>query len=397
MKKLNIVFYIMLLSIALSAQESIQVYDNQNIKIFSENWQDSIVCEIAIPDSWHFTDDNRSYPLLILFDQQNKTNFNYHLAGINLLTGVGAQIPEIIVTGLPFDPDKRLQYTDAEILRDSLSGLESTARLIFNELIPAIEREIAPVSFLMIAGHSRTAWLVNYLLANYPNRINAAGSFSGFFESDEVKSQLLELTQKPDTKNIYYLMTSGESYEEQTYLLSNKDFAEELSKQPIREDFRWEMIINREANHISNYALSVPQFLTHYFADYNTILGEWFDWKQDSLNGIIAAQTLENDFIDLPYPLIPQLVHIYSLASHYYNQNDFQTAIYFIEIGLKYYPKEPGLKLFEAELYALSGNHSEANMMLDEFDELIKNPAIKLADKNDLYEWYESIKLEMKE
>lgn len=397
MKKLNIVFYIMLLSIALSAQESIQVYDNQNIKIFSENWQDSIVCEIAIPDSWHFTDDNRSYPLLILFDQQNKTNFNYHLAGINLLTGVGAQIPEIIVTGLPFDPDKRLQYTDAEILRDSLSGLESTARLIFNELIPAIEREIAPVSFLMIAGHSRTAWLVNYLLANYPNRINAAGSFSGFFESDEVKSQLLELTQKPDTKNIYYLMTSGESYEEQTYLLSNKDFAEELSKQPIREDFRWKMIINREANHISNYALSVPQFLTHYFADYNTILGEWFDWKQDSLNGIIAAQTLENDFIDLPYPLIPQLVHIYSLASHYYNQNDFQTAIYFIEIGLKYYPKEPGLKLFEAELYALSGNHSEANMMLDEFDELIKNPAIKLADKNDLYEWYESIKLEMKE
>lgn len=247
------------------------------------------------------------------------------------------------MAGLPFDLEKCLQYTDKEILRDSLNGLESTAQLIFNELIPAIEREIAPPSFLMIAGHSRTAWLVNYLVANYPDRISAAGSFSGFFESDEVKLQLLDLASKSESGNIYYLLTSGESYEEQTYLPSNQDFAEELSKQPIRENFRWVMIINREAIHISIYALSVPQFLTHYFADYNTFLGEWFDWKQDSLKGINAAQTLENDFIDLPYPLIPQLVHIYPLASHYYNQNDFRTAIYFIEIGLKYYPKELGL------------------------------------------------------
>jgi len=35
--------------------------------------------------------------------------------------------------------------------------------------------------------------------------------------------------------------------------------------------------------------------------------------------------------------------------------------------------------------------------MLNEFDRLIENPAIKLTDKNDLYEWYESIKVEMKE
>jgi len=74
----------------LPAQESIQVYGNQKINIYSENWQDIIVCELAIPDSWHFTDNDRAYPLLILFDQQNRTNFDYHLAGINLRTGVGA-------------------------------------------------------------------------------------------------------------------------------------------------------------------------------------------------------------------------------------------------------------------------------------------------------------------
>ncbi len=397
MKRLSIILLFMLFSIALVAQQAIEVYSNQTLKIYSEYWQDSVNFDVAIPDSWHFTDENRSYPLLILFDQQNRTNFDYHLAGINLLTGAGTQIPEIVVAGLPFDPQKRLKYTDTEFVRDSLTGLESTAKLIFEELIPTIEQEIAPINFLMIAGHSRTGWLVNYLLACYPEKISAAGSFSGFFESDEVKSQLLNLASKADTNQIYYFMTSGDSYEEQTYLMSNESFAEELSEQPIRGGFRWEMEIFSEANHITNYALSVPQFLTHYFADYNAILGEWFDWKQDSLQGINAAQTLENDFSDLPYPLIPQLVHIYSLASHYYNQNDFQTAIYFIEIGLKYYPKEPGLKLFEAELYALSGNHSKANQLLKEFDELVKNPAIKLADKHDLFEWYESIKTELKD
>jgi hypothetical protein len=37
--------------------------------------------------------------------------------------------------------------------------------------------------------------------------------------------------------------------------------------------------------------------------------------SKPSLKGINAAQTLENDFIGLPYPIIPQLVPIYSLAS----------------------------------------------------------------------------------
>ncbi len=77
-------------------------------------------------------------------------------------------------------------------------------------------------------------------------------------------------------------------------------------------------------------------------------------------------------------------------------RNDFRTAIYCIETGLKYYPKEPGIKLFELELYILSGNKSMANQLLNEFDELIRNPAIKLADKMEWNEWYESIKSELK-
>jgi len=99
MKRLSIILLFMLFSIALVAQQAIEVYSNQTLKIYSEYWQDSVNFDVAIPDSWHFTDENRSYPLLILFDQQNRTNFDYHLAGINLLTGAGTQIPEIVVAG----------------------------------------------------------------------------------------------------------------------------------------------------------------------------------------------------------------------------------------------------------------------------------------------------------
>ena len=397
MTRIFIISILMLQSFVIKAQQAIQVYHNQQYTFFSAYWQDSLTFEVAVPDVLYFTRTNQSFPLLILFDQQNRTGFEYHLQGINLLHGVGAQIPGILIAGLPFDPQKRLQLTDTEIYKDGLNGLECTANLIFNELIPLIGNEIAPVSFLMVAGHSRTAWLVNYLLANYPERISAAGSFSGFFESDDVKTQLLNLVSKSDTNMVYYLMTSGESFEEQPYLESNNSMADAFEKLLVKEAFKWEMEVFPAANHITNYALSVPVFLTRFFSDYNQIMGEWFEWKQDSLHGIQAAQELENDFINLPYPLSPQLVHIYSLASHYFNQNDYQTAICFIETGLKYYPKEPGLKLFEAELYALSGDSSRAKQLLIEYDELIKNPAIKPDEKAELNDWYESVMLELKE
>jgi len=396
MRKLLILLFLTAYYSSVFAQQAIVVYDNNNLKFYSRYWQDSLKIDVAIPESNKYVAPGQGFPLLLLFDQQNRTGFEYHLHGINLLSGAGAQIPGIIVAGLPFDPEMRLKYTDTEILKDSLSGLESTAMLIFNELIPTIEQEIAPISFLMIAGHSRTGWLVNYLLSEYPEKIHAAGSFSGFYELDSIKHKILNRAQKSGSHKVFYYLTSGDSYEEQTYLKQNIAMAEELTHIKPGNSFRWEMDTFIGANHITNYALSVPQFLTKYFSDYNAIIGEWFEWKQDSLKGKAAVYELQKDFDALPYPLIPQLLHYYSLASHYYNNSDFETALFFIENGLSYYPKEPGFKLFEAELFALQNMSAKANASLEEFESLLDKLALKPSEKEELLQWYELIKKEIK-
>jgi len=222
------------------------------------------------------------------------------------------------------------------------------------------------------------------------------GSFSDFYELDSIKHKILKKKKKSGSHKVFYYLTSGDSYEEQTYLKQNIAMAEELTDIRPGNSFRWEMDTFTGANHITNYALSVPQFLTKYFSDYNAIIGEWFEWKQDSLKGKAAVDELQKDFDALPYPLIPQLLHYYSLASHYYNNNDFETAALFIENGINYYPNEPGFKLFEAELYILRNMSAKANASLMEFESLLEKLPLKLSEKEELLQWYELIKKEIK-
>jgi len=375
------------------SQESIEMYKSASLSFYSHYWNDSIQCQLAIPVSYSTNMEQDSMPLLLLFDQQNSTSFNYHLRSINFLTGAAAQIPELLVAGIPFPPNKRFWLTDSDPRTgDSISGIERTAKMLFEELIPTFEKRYPAVNYLIIAGHSRTGWLVNYLLAHYPENVNAAGSFSSFFETEEVIAKLVKLAQNEKGNSHYFFMTAGNSFEEQTYMTQLGKMAERLDTTTKNPRFRWSFQVLPNVNHITNFGLSLPIMLTDLFIPYNKILGSWFAGKQDSLRGLDAVNQLIKDFEQLPYPIHPQLLHWYSLTSHYYNTNDYETARLFLEVGLEYYPDEPGLMLFMAEVLQLQQNTEEALRYLENFEKLMKTQDfIKGAEMDELWDWYESL------
>ena len=396
MKYVYILLLILLAQSKITAQ-GFQVYQADELNFYSNNWNDTISCTLSLPLSMQVADTAVRYPLLLIFDQQNATTFHYHLQTINFLTGVGAQIPDLVVAGLPFDPDKRWMNTSLKKQADdSISGIALTAKMIFDELLPQLKAKYPVSDYLMIVGHSRTAYLANYLLANFPDQVDMAAAFSGFFEDPETSNLIIKLAQgenNPSNQRHSYYLSAGDSFEEQSYLNEFDEMALKLDSIETSSTFYWKYEVHPHANHISNYGLSLGPVLVDHFSDYNTIIGSWFSDKIDQLNGQEAAESLMADFEALPYPLPLQLLHINSIGSGYYSNQDYLTSEKIIDLGLQFYPSDAGLTLFKADLLVVQGKKSESEPYLMTAKQLLETQDFLSDDETVmLWDWYEAIK-----
>lgn len=370
-----------------------QVYESRNLNFYSTFWNDSLYCKLSVPYSLYAAEDQVKYPILILLDQQNATSFDYHLRTINYLTGVGAQIPEMIVVGVPLKPDTRLYFTDLQTKElDSLTGMERSAKMIFEELLPKIKSQYPSSDFLLIAGHSRTAYLVNYLLANHSNSLDVAAAFSGFYEDSLTQSQIIALAEgktNPNRKRHSYYLSAGTSFEEQSYLKEYDEMADLLESGKLAPEFRWKYFVNEHTNHIANYGMSLGPMLVDQFSDYNMILGRWFEKQVDALSAEQARDSLLADFAQLRCPVAPQILHINSVASAYYSKQDYVTAELLIDVGMHYYPKDAGLSLFKADLMLMQEKNDEAKRYLQAAKQLLESQGfLTLEETNELWDWY---------
>ncbi len=400
MKYLYIILLFLLTQNWINAQ-IYQPYQTDEITIYSENWNDSIRSTISFPVSMHTAGSQTKYPLLLIFDQQNATTFNYHLQTINFLTGVGAQIPEMIVVGVPFDPDKRWMNTSLKIqANDSMSGIQMTERIIFEELLPKLKARFPINDYLMIAGHSRTAYLASYLLSRHPDQINMAAAFSGFYEDAVTSEKIVQLAtgEKKTSHKISYYITAGDSFEEESYFNDYNEMAAQLESMDVVSDFYWRYEVHPHANHISNYGLSLGPVLVDHFAAFNGIMESWFSSKLDQLSGAAAVESLLTDFDGLPYGIKPQLLHVNSIGSGYYSKEDYLTSEKIIDLGLQIYPTDAGLSLFKADLLAMQNKKAESQQYLLRAKQLLETQDFLSEDETtDLWDWYHAIEMTIKE
>ena len=99
---------------------------------------------------------------------------------------------------------------------DSLSGLESTRSMIVEELIPMIKERFGNIGQVLLFGHSRAGYLANYIAAHSSEEFSVMVSCSGFYD-DDMKADMVRLSEKPREKKISYCMTAGAGWVESMY------------------------------------------------------------------------------------------------------------------------------------------------------------------------------------
>ena len=354
------------------------LYSNDSMTFDSKFLQRSITLNVHLPETFNFS--QTTYPITIVFDSQHERTYPQIISSIDLLTSE-TQIPEMIVIGVPFNVENRYYLTSNQKLDgDSLSGIERFELFLFNELIPKLKKEKKANNFLSICGHSRTAYLVNYLAVKRFNEINIAISLSGFFSEKPLSTnsfdEFLQNTDKFKNKFSYYA-TSGNTLEESTYLTEYQKIFKSSPYSFNSNNLKIHFKENSSANHMTNYWTSVPEILIDAFSEYNLILDNWFHKKlkeNPNLKNPVHAFEMDIKKSNLGFEVNPSLTHIFSLASHFgYQQDEFQKAIEFMNLGLRYYPEYLDFYIEIIEFYKLLENESK----VDDYKAILRKKALE--------------------
>jgi enterochelin esterase-like enzyme len=396
MKVLNILFFTLLCVTQSSFGQEYSFYSNDSLILTSDNLNETIRLHLHLPETFNYSSDSTKYPVTIIFDSQHERTYPHIISSFDLLTNE-TQIPETIIIGVPFNMNNRYYFTSAEKKEnDVLTGIERMENFLFSELIPKLQKEFKANDFISVIGHSRTAFLVNYLAVKKSKEINVAIALSGFFNNlplslDSFQSFLVDSTNFPKPFRYYY--TAGTTLEEKLYLDQYKELDNFVSKTLLPAKLHMHFEGNLNANHITNYWVSIPTILIDAYSDYNAILDNWFYEKLKQKNIENPVLSFESDLANagekMGFKPNPNLTHIFSLASHFgYAREDYKTALSFIKLGLKYFPDYLDFYIEGIEYYRLLDDNEKVN----EYKSVLKEKALSSkhlndTDRNDLLKY----------
>ena len=216
------------------------------------------------------------YPLIIVFDRQNKRIFRQIFESINYLVSFG-EMPEAIIIGISTENNyNRVLETSFIASMENAKG-ENLINFLYQELIPWAETELNCSANRIFIGHSRFGYFTSYLLANKLNDLTAIISCSPFFKEkninviDSLKNKLI--TQKLE-HTIYYRFITGDSLTDLTDYPLMKSF---LTKTKTTNKFNWKGSEFYDAKHMAVPGLGVMPSLL-----------EIFDYWSDEMNKVLT-------------------------------------------------------------------------------------------------------------
>jgi enterochelin esterase-like enzyme len=364
-KKLLLLFFV------LSAHKFAQgygLYSDDTLTIYSKYFRESIQLNLHLPETFPFCAKTTQYPVTVIFDSQHDRTYPQIINAMDLLTSE-AQIPESIIIGIPFNMQNRRYRTSNEIQSgDTISGIEKMELFLFEEVLPALQKKHQANTFLTLVGHSRTAFLVNYLAFNRPNQVHVAVALSGFLDSEplsvETFGAFLNDASNFDQTFSYYCAT-GTALEERNYWHEYQMLDSIVKTKSLPAKVRFTLYETKKANHMSNYWVALPLILMDAFSPYNDILDSWFHGEKQIKSRENLVQKFERELSKagtvIGTELNPSITHIFSLASEALNDNEnYETAIEFMKMGLRYYPNYLDFYGEIIEFYKLSNKNQLA-------------------------------------
>lgn len=396
MKAISILIVTVVLGTGNIFAQEYSLYSNDTLSVESVYLQENILLNLHLPETHPFSAGTTKYPITIIFDSQHERTYPQIIRSFDLLTGE-TQIPESILIGVPFNIQNRRYFTSNQKRGDdSLSGIERMELFLFNELVPHLQKHYNGNDDIFLIGHSRTAFLVNVLAFNRADQVNLAVALSGFFDDSPLSIQtfysfLTDTTGFPNKFNYYY--TAGTSLEELPYLEPFRTLDELLKNKTISENVNIIFSETPNANHMTNYWVSLPPILIDLFSSYNSILNRWFHGTVKTEGNRSPVQQfqaeIEQSGSDIGVKLNPNLTQIYSLASHFaFVKNDYETAIEFFELGLDYFPEYLEFYVEIIEFSSFLNNVDQANHYKNALREkTINSTHLSDSEKEQIFEY----------
>lgn len=299
----------------------------------------SINVSLHLPEEWYLTEEV-DYPVLVLFDSQHTQTYPFLLHSIDLLIS-NAQLPHMIVVGIPFENEERRAMTTVH------QKAGATAAFLTEELMPYLKANYKAQELAVVAGHSRTGFFTSYLVAEHADHFNAAISLSAFFENGFMPEDLRGVMQQLEQlgRPFHWYFAAGTSIEEQSYLEDQHLLRDSLDM--IYQRRPQTICKLREidhTNHMSTYMQGLQWALTEYFSGYERILDEWLFEKGETIAADKAVVAFASDFRQLSdrlgHSVHPSIIHFWSIASMFYHRGDKEVYLSFLELASRVFPKE---------------------------------------------------------
>lgn len=294
---------------------------------------------VTVPIEWQ-PDIDKTYPLIIIFDRQNRRSHDYIIRTIDYLTS-NEQMPSSVIMSVESTPENRIRET-LHLASDARGMAVETERFVFEELIPLAERKFQASKFRLLIGHSRYGYFTTSLLSSKTDDINAIISLSPFFGQKNVNlvDSLKTLMAQSLEHSIFYRYGIGNEFPDD---FEKMDAALKSNTNP-RFDAKGTHF--READHNVTPGLIVGGALYDIFEKWSEIQAKYI--SNDDLDlGDIGK--LDQEIVETYGEPIPFALGILNGKGwHFYNLGQFGQAAEAWELLVERYPN-----FSEAYLYII--------------------------------------------
>lgn len=329
MSKKFALFFI-LLTTTLFAQNYERYKKLKDTTIHSKNLGFGKKISITVPVEWQNGIKN-NFPLIIVFDRQNKRSHNYIINTIDYLTST-EQMPSSVIISV--ESEQRYRYHETQYKTSESNGLAlENEKFIFGELIPLAEKDYKASKFRILIGHSRYGYFTTSVFNSRVNDLNGVIAMSPFFfqKNIDLTDSISKMNSLSYHSKKYYRFGIGNDYPE--------DFAKMDSaiKKNIPNPF---LDIKgyrfKAADHNATPGLLINKALYDIFEEWSALQAEYSSNKQKDLN---SKKSLEQKILShYGIRLNFSIGALNGKGWYFYNEKQYDKAIQVWQILMDSYP-----------------------------------------------------------
>ncbi|RYY53046.1 MAG: hypothetical protein EOO09_19395, partial [Chitinophagaceae bacterium] len=277
LRKLSLLFIFAVLSIPVFTQQYERYRTLKDTAIFSQNLGFAKKISVTVPIEWQ-KETKKDFPLIVVFDRQNKRSLNYIVNTIDYLTST-EQIPSAVIISV--ESEQRYRYRETlHKISDSAGLAAQNEKFIFDELVPLAEKSYHASHFRILIGHSRYGYFTTALFHSRINDLSAVISMSPFFSQKNIDltDSIARLDKRSFPSRKYYRYGIGNDYPDDFAKMDSVFGARIPNPSLDMKGYRF-----RAADHSTTPGLIIGTALYEVFEEWSSIQAKYSSISQKDL------------------------------------------------------------------------------------------------------------------